>query len=237
MTASGYMALRMMVYVGLLYQDLLKRREVSKTGLLPPVLPIVLYNGERRWSAKRDIAELIPQVPGLLEAYKPRMQYLLIDQGSFLDSELASQRNLVAALFRLEQAPIAETLQQVIANLADWLSDRSDLQRLMVNWLLAVLAPKPGFENLSAQVDDLKELRIMLSERMDQWEKGYFESGRLKGEQQTLLRLASRKFGTLPLDIQRLIQQASVEQIDSWVDQILDAKSLEALFGNDALSH
>jgi hypothetical protein len=39
------MALRMMVYVGLLYQDLIKEGPVK--GLLPPILPIVLYNGNR----------------------------------------------------------------------------------------------------------------------------------------------------------------------------------------------
>ena len=36
-----YMALRMMVYIGLLYQDLIKRKEVLADGRLPPILPIV----------------------------------------------------------------------------------------------------------------------------------------------------------------------------------------------------
>jgi hypothetical protein len=45
------MALRMMVYVGLLYQDLIKRGEALADGRLPPVLPIVLYNGSPSWTA------------------------------------------------------------------------------------------------------------------------------------------------------------------------------------------
>ena len=44
-SVDKYMALRMMVYVGLLYQDLIKRGEVLDDGRLPPILPIVLYNG------------------------------------------------------------------------------------------------------------------------------------------------------------------------------------------------
>lgn len=44
-----WMALRMVVYVGLLYQHLLKRHEVAADGLLPLVLPIVLYDGIRPW--------------------------------------------------------------------------------------------------------------------------------------------------------------------------------------------
>jgi predicted transposase YdaD len=47
-SVDKYMALRMMVYVGLLYQDLIKRGDVLADGRLPPVLPIVLYNGSPR---------------------------------------------------------------------------------------------------------------------------------------------------------------------------------------------
>lgn len=41
-TVDRHMALRIMVYVGLLYQDLLNRGEILADGRLPPVLPIVL---------------------------------------------------------------------------------------------------------------------------------------------------------------------------------------------------
>ena len=40
-----YMALRKMTYVGLLYQDLIAHDSVAGRQRLPPVLPIVLYNG------------------------------------------------------------------------------------------------------------------------------------------------------------------------------------------------
>lgn len=44
-----WMALRIQVYVGLLYQDLVARKETAPEGKLPPVLPIVLYNGHAPW--------------------------------------------------------------------------------------------------------------------------------------------------------------------------------------------
>jgi predicted transposase YdaD len=40
-TVDRFMALRMLVYVGLLYQDLVRAKEFTPGGLLPPVLPIV----------------------------------------------------------------------------------------------------------------------------------------------------------------------------------------------------
>ncbi len=42
------MAVRVMVYLGLLYQDLIKTKQLARTGRLPPVLPVVLYNGTPR---------------------------------------------------------------------------------------------------------------------------------------------------------------------------------------------
>jgi hypothetical protein len=47
------MALRMQVYIGLLYQDLIAQHKLSKHGKLPPVLPIVFYHGRRPWRAAR----------------------------------------------------------------------------------------------------------------------------------------------------------------------------------------
>ncbi len=46
-----WMAVRIMTYVGLLYQDLIRAKQVLPGKKLPPVLPIVLYNGDAKWTA------------------------------------------------------------------------------------------------------------------------------------------------------------------------------------------
>src|SRR5690606_20347039 len=101
-TVDRYMAVRILVYLGLLYQDLVRTGQLAGEGRLPPVLPIVLYNGNPRWSAPTDIADLIVPVPGGLETYRPRLRYFLLDEGRYAESELAPLRNLAATLFRLE---------------------------------------------------------------------------------------------------------------------------------------
>ena len=73
-----FMALRILVYTGLLYQELVKGGHFTHTGKLPPVFPVVLYNGEPSWRAAQDVAELIEAVPGLM-AYRPHLRYLLLD--------------------------------------------------------------------------------------------------------------------------------------------------------------
>ena|SRR5690554_3610294 len=62
-TVDKYMAVRVMSYLGLLYQDLIRQKSLTPSGKLPPVLPVVLYNGEKRWAAVQNVAPLIETIP------------------------------------------------------------------------------------------------------------------------------------------------------------------------------
>jgi predicted transposase YdaD len=237
-----YMALRMMVYVGLLYQDLIKRGEVLADGRLPPILPIVLYNGSQRWSTATDIAELIPAVPGIVSEFKPSLKYLLIDENAYSTSELSSLRNLVAAVFRFEQAQSPTNIEDIINLLIEWLADRPDLKRMFALWIRATLMRKPNYGILLPQVDDLQEIKVMLADRLEEWAHGYIAEGKQEGLQEgkqqglqqgemlALQRLLAKRFGVIPLEIVTLISQASLEDIERWFDRAIDAKALSKVF-------
>ena len=53
-TVDRTMAVRVLAYTALLYQDLLR----VSSDPLPPVLPIVLHHGRERWTAPEDVAGL-----------------------------------------------------------------------------------------------------------------------------------------------------------------------------------
>ena len=91
-TVDAWMAVRIMTYVGLLYQDLIRQKQVLPGRRLPPVLPIVLYNGEGNWTAKTNVADLVPKPPGLLAKYAPHLDYLLIDENRYDMADLAPTR-------------------------------------------------------------------------------------------------------------------------------------------------
>jgi hypothetical protein len=236
-SVDKYMALRMMVYVGLLYQDLIKRGDVLADGRLPPILPIVLYNGNQRWTSVTDIADLIPVVPGLVEQFKPRLKYLFIDENTYSDTELASLNNLVAAVFRFEHADNPAAMQDLISLLIDWLDDRPDLRRMFSLWIRATLMRKKNYAILLPQVDDLQEIKVMLSDRLEQWALAYIaegkQEGRQEGEMLALQKLLSKRFGVIPADITRLIANAPVESIERWLDRIIDAQQLVDIFKDD----
>ncbi len=83
-SVEQYMAVRVMTYIGLLYQDLI-RRDLAPGGQLPPVVPLVLYNGLARWQAPVDIADLVASGPRELAIYRPQVRYLAIELDSASD--------------------------------------------------------------------------------------------------------------------------------------------------------
>ena len=55
--------------------------------------------------------------------------------------------------------------------------------------------------------------------------------GIAKGEAMSLSRLLERRFGPLPATVKARTGRANLAQLDAWIDRVLDAKSLGAVFG------
>jgi hypothetical protein len=237
-TVDKYMALRIMVYVGLLYQDLIKSGKIPEKVKLPPVLPIVLYNGKPRWFAATEINDLIQDVGGGLGKYLPHLKYLLLDEGSFADEDLKPLKNLVAALFRLENLKSARDLFEIVPPLLEWLSDpkQASLHRAFTVWLSRVLFPlKFGKENAPA-IEELEEIRTMLAETVKEWTSEWKKEGEargvIKGEVEVLLRLINKKFGQMPSSYQNKIDNADSDILLTWSERVLTANSLKEVFEN-----
>ena len=93
------MAVRMLAYTALLYQKLIVEGALREHDALPPVLPIVIYNGSRRWNAAADLSVLIASGGVALARYQPSQRYFLLDEGRVEDSELP-RGNILSALDR-----------------------------------------------------------------------------------------------------------------------------------------
>ncbi len=165
------MALRILVYIGLLYQDLVKSKQLLENGRLPPVFPVVIYNGASRWQAPLEVADLIEAAPGGLANYRPRLRYLLLDEGSYAGKTLEPMENLVAALFRMENTQAPQELQRVVQLLIRWLyaPEQASLRRAFTVWIKRVLLPArmPGV-NLP-EMAELNEVNSILAERVKEW--------------------------------------------------------------------
>lgn len=115
--SDPWMALRMQVYIGLLYQDLIKRHELPHCGKLPPVFPVVLYNGKLPWSAAISLTDLVAPMPVDLQPLQASQRYVLVDQWRLPRDALAVLDNFAATAFRVERL---QTEQEVAEELERW---------------------------------------------------------------------------------------------------------------------
>ena len=185
-TSDRFMAVRIMTYLGLLYQDLVRSRMVGEGQALPAVLPVVLYNGKPAWTASLDIRELIEEVPGGLERYRPSLRYVLIDEIRWAESDLVSARNAVAALFRLERSREPEEVRAVLHDLVKWLRDpgQTGLRRAFTVWFARTFLPGRAPGQTVPEFNDLQEVDAMLSETVVEWTKKWKEEGKQEGKEE-----------------------------------------------------
>ena len=198
-----YMAVRMLVYTGMVYQEIVRRRDFGPRGELPPVLPVVLYSGPSPWTAAEDMASLIAPVDEALARYQPSHRYFLLDEGVQGEDDLP-RRNLVSALIALENSRTPADLKRAMDALIDWLRGpgEQEVKRSFEEWIGRVLMPQRFGTKGPPSMQPLEEVRTMLAERVKEWTRQWVEEGREQGieqglaeERRLLCRLAARKFG------------------------------------------
>lgn len=253
-TVDHFMAVRIMGYLALLYQDLIRTEKLGAQSLLPPVLPLVLYNGERRWQAPVALDALIHAAPVGLEKYRPQLSFFLIDEGRFAVQDFSGLKNLVAALFQLEISRTDDDIREVVRNLLKWLNlkEQDSLMRSFTVWINRVLLPRKTLDTDFTEFNSLEEVETMLAETVKNWkkeaeiqgmEKGLqkgiekgLQQGRQEGRQEEaaklFLLLLDSKFGAVSQDVQAKIRQASPEDIEKWTKQIFHAETPEALLNS-----
>jgi hypothetical protein len=200
---------------------------------------VVLYNGEKRWDAATELKDLIVKVPGGLEKYLPSLNYLLLDEGAFDAKELSPLKNLVAAIFRLENSTTREDIIDVINNLIEWLTtpEQTRLRRSFTIWIKRVLLPAENFEQSIPHINDLAEIKTMLAQRVSEWTQQWKQQGWLEGmekgmeaEKILLIRQIQRRFGQATADTAKMVLSSvmdtdTLEQIGDWIIDCNDGET------------
>ena len=229
-SVDRHMALRMLAYVALLHQDLLRRGEVSGVQPLPPVIPLVLYNGVARWTAPLEVADLGRRLPGS-ERQQPRLEYVVLDARR---APLPAEENLAALLFELERGRTPEDIDRAVTRLSRLLAAPADagLKRAFTTFLRQSLLPARFPGAAIPAIHDLEEVGPMLRETVKGWTEDWLKQGERRGEAALLARLLERKFGPLSTGTRRRIDGADAETLLTWGERVLSADSLAEVFGD-----
>lgn len=236
-TDDQWMALRFGTYIHLLYEQLVREKRLAPDGRLPPVFPLLLYNGDNHWKSATNLKSLIslPKNTPLWQ-YQPDMRYYLVDESRYPNGKAGSLSGLI---FRLENARTPAEFKAALEEMVEAVPAHLDsVKRAVAVWITHVLAPHKGIKLSPRDIEDLDEVKNMLATRIEQWEveileKGVeqgIERGIEKGEATLLLKMLELKYGSLPSWANEKVTGASATHIERWAAKMLSATALEDVF-------
>ncbi len=183
-TDDPLMALRILTYTGLLYQELARNEQLDADGRLPAVLPLVLYNGDEPWQSPLQMGELIAPVGPLLAPYQPAQRYFVLDERRVAADDLPS-RNRMSAVVGLEQSRSLSDVARVAEELAAWLPDLQ-VRRAFADWMRQIVERLVPSGAELPPIRKLEDVSMTLVERAAEWSKEWQKEGIEQGLEQGL---------------------------------------------------
>lgn len=253
-----FMALRQLTYLSLFYEDLVKSGRIGKAGLLPPALPICLYNGEESWRAPVSLEELVAPYPRELGCFQPRFQYLLIDELK-TQVDISGDRNTAGSVFAIQQIENRHQLLAVLEAVDRWLPRSAEsvlrqdilgmVRQVMPDQLLEIdqglsleefaMGAKErltkDLENFGQALSDKARSLGRMEGRTEGRAEGRAEGrteGRTEGQRVLLAKQLRLKFGPLPAAVEERLAAADVHQLETWAARILTASRLDQIWAS-----
>jgi hypothetical protein len=236
------MALRIMEYVNQLAFQIAREHKKYEfpEGRIPPIVPIVLYNGLPKWRAATDVADCFIKPPEELEAFIPRLKYLLLDEHRLKRSQTEGVRNFAYAVFRMEANRGKDEVFAVIRELAEMLStpELKSLRRAFNIWTKGLLLRREQNPKIVEEISEIKDIFEdfdMAEAVFESWtdiaRKEGERKGERKGEAKLIVRLLTRRFGPLPKRAETRVSKAKAKKKKKWFDTALDASNLTDVLG------
>ena len=190
--------------------------------------------GDRQQTRQGD---LLDPVPPSLQPYQPRMRYMLIDEGEWVRAGRLPKDNLASLLFQLEHNQGIEHAGHLLHTLCKRLQapEHAELYRAFGQWVRYVLLPRGWPKSISLpDSEDLTEITRMTTTvpHSRDWTLKFRQEGQQEGQAALLARQLERRFGALPDDVRSRLASASLEQLETWSLNFVDATALDEVFGD-----
>ena len=144
------MPYRLLLYMTEIWRDIMKNTEAKtaerKDFRLPVIVPIVLYNGENKWTAPLNFKEYLNGYE-LFGEHVLDFRYSLVNVHEYDEDELLELENLLGAVFLLDQCKNFIEIIKCLKKLAKILGKLNKVEfRLFVTWakntLTRFMSPK-----------------------------------------------------------------------------------------------
>jgi hypothetical protein len=210
---------------------------------LQPVLPVVLYTGERRWEALMRLAELVQAGDEDFADVVPQLRplFLSLSATPLVDLEASGGAlGWVLELLHLRGAA-ADEFRAALRRVVDHLAGMAQVER--ERWLLLLscidamiyhdraVGERPELREMvrnSAATDPLRrEVEEIMRTGADALRDEGRQEERANSRRQTLLRQLRLRFGRLPRPVEQVIRTTNdVARLDAWLDAVVTAETL-----------
>jgi Putative transposase, YhgA-like/Domain of unknown function (DUF4351) len=197
----------------------------------------VIYHGAREWNVPLSFGETVAADPAL-RRYLPDFAYSLLDLGQVPDERLSSQRVARGGLRVLKYSHRLDGQGAAVLAAVDDLLGSGILVSafIYINWAYDAVDRRAIEAALAQAPDEQREavMSVMAQEREQGRVEGRAEGraeGEATGKAKTLVRLLDRRFHGVSETYRTQVLAASEDQLDAWIDAVLDADSIDAVFG------
>jgi hypothetical protein len=218
----------------------LDRQRLERSGVVGgdrvPIVPLVIYHGAREWTVPLSFGETVAAAPAL-RPYLPDFTYSLLDLGRVPDDQLSSQPVARGGLRVLKYSHRPDGQGAAVLAAVDDLLGSGILVSafIYINWAYDAV-DRQAIERALAQAPD-EQREAVMSVMAREREQGRIEGealgkakGKAEGKAETLLRLLERRFDAVPEPYHAQVLAADATQLDTWIDAVLDAENIEAVF-------
>ena len=209
--------------------------------LLPPMLPVVLYNGEKPWTAPLSLAELFRPMEGFTP---PDFRYVVLDVNRYSPEELRPVEDVTSGVFLMEQSKDVRELEAALGELRKVVEDPG-LAHDIASLVRDVAIKLNLSDDEIPRVRSFEETQMSLLQRAEKWTQQWkaegkaegIDEGMTKGQRlgmaKTLKILVQGRFGDLPGWAVDRIDRADVDTLEQWHRCALNATVLEDVFQDD----
>ena len=173
-TEDWMMAVRIQSYAALLWLDLDKQGELDRGEPLPPILPVVIYNGAAPWKAPSSLADMVhgapPPDPAPAQGAESEPFRFLGERYVLLDLQAMDRRGdrpegyVLTCLARMEASAGTEETAYALDAMMQWISEcgEADVAEPLLGYIVAVFEsrnlPVEGVLDMTnEEVTDLAE--------------------------------------------------------------------------------
>jgi predicted transposase/invertase (TIGR01784 family) len=231
-SVDAFMAQRLLTYMGLIWAQY--RKAYRDTKSLPPIVPVVIYQGRQPWTAATAFDALVdypPDARSLLAPHVPSFEFVLDDLSRSSERSLRSRsEDPLAALTLLllkraqeEQRALLETVRR-FADLLTQIQDQGD--RVLISRYILVVSNAKAREIRQALDASPEEPMKETLKTAAEWLQ---EEARVLERRRFLLK-ALGKFAPLSEATRAKIEAADGDRLEVWFDRALEAKTLDEVF-------